>query len=222
MRPLAIIPARAGSKRLPGKNRAQIGGKSLTQIAAEHAHAAGLKGFVTSDDMELFHEGVRADWWTSGIKRSAALSGDDVPMIHVVLDAVAHARAMGVGPFDAIVLLQPTSPLRTAADITAALELLESSDAVISVVESPDPEVFTIGHAGRLRPISLSQITDGRRLAVPNGAIYAITTAALDQGLDWWTAPVVTAYEMPPERSVDIDTAVDLERARELWAQQPR
>ena len=218
MKPLAIIPARAGSKRLPGKNRELIGGKSLVEIACGHAAAAGLPAFVTADDTWFFLQGA-STWWPGGCKRSDELALDDTPMMDVVRDAVRWARApiMEVDEFDAVILLQPTSPLRTADDIRRAIDMLESADAVISVVETSAPEIFTIGHAGRMRQASLHR--DGLRLAVPNGAIFAITMAALDRGLDWWTADVVRAYEMPPERSVDIDTIVDLERARELWDQ---
>lgn len=121
-------------------------------------------------------------------------------------------------PFDSIVLLQPTSPLRTAEDIRNCVSLLQSgSEAVISVVASGLPELFTIGHAGRMRPMPLNEMADGRRVVVPNGAVFAIRRDVLDAGMDWWTASVVTAYEMPPERSVDIDTIVDLEEARRLW-----
>lgn len=228
MKPLAIIPARAGSKRLPGKNREKItAGLELWQYPVMQAQACGLFGprvWVTSDYEDIFTGSWDMLDPFHGAFRGPDLAADDTPMMAVVQDVIARARRdVPDELFDAVVLLQPTSPLRLTQDIRAALELLHGGDAVISVVETPEPEIFTIGHAGRLRSIDMrsswGRPIDGA-LVRPNGAVFAITTKALDAGYDWWTAPVVTAYVMPPERSVDIDTIVDLERARELWTKQ--
>lgn len=226
MKPLAMIPARAGSKRLPDKNRMKIGGFDLWEYAVLQAQSCGLFGprvWVTTDYVDI----VTASWADlldpfHAAFRGPDLAADDTPMMAVVNDVITRARRDVAGEeFDAVVLLQPTSPLRSTRDIRACVDMLGSGvDAVVSVVSVPEPELYTVGHAHRMRPISMHR--DGMKLYAPNGAIFAITTRALDAGYDWWSAPVVSAYEMPLERSVDIDTAVDLERARELWALQQR
>jgi CMP-N-acetylneuraminic acid synthetase len=215
--PLAIIPARAGSKRLPGKNREQFGGQSLTVRAMYQARAAGAAIVLSTDDDALMTECLSFPdpFWAP--RRPADLAQDGTSMMAVVYHVVEEMERVHQ-PFDSIVLLQPTSPLRTADDIRNCVSLLQSgSEAVISVVASGLPELFTIGHAGRMRPMPLNEMADGRRVVVPNGAVFAIRRDVLAAGMDWWTASVVTAYEMPPERSVDIDTIVDLEEARRLW-----
>lgn len=225
MRPLAIIPARSGSKRLPGKNRMQVGGMSLVRLAIHHAIMSQLfdqRIVVTTDDRLIADRERPADDDKNAdppmyvIERPAELATDAASM----MDVVRHAVAMAVEwqmEFDSVVLLQPTSPLRTGDDIRACAAFMDErrADAVVSVVETRDPEVYTVGHAGRLRPIAVH--ADGRRLLVPNGAVFAIRRDVLDRGLDWWTAPLVYGYEMPLERSVDIDTADDLELARKVW-----
>lgn len=216
MMPLAIIPARAGSRRLPNKNLMQIGGTSLighAVLAADHALGFHSRVIVNTDYSVPYFE---CPWPYRVRERPAHLCGPDVPMTDVVRDTMAFARECGM-EFDSIVLLQPTSPLRTGADVGAALKLLETSDAVISVVDSDLPELFTVGHAGRLRLMELAELADGRRVVRANGAIFAAKAAVFDRGHDWWTADVVTAYPMPAERSVDIDTIVDFEEATALW-----
>lgn len=228
MKPLAIIPARAGSKRLPEKNRQEISpGLNLIQAAIQQAADSGLfsadqrlmigRICVTSDDplVQVMDSAVP----TFRIGRPVELAGDGTEMVDVVRHAVDFMRLLELD-FDTIVLLQPTSPLRSARDIIEALAMMQANncEAVVSVVETRQPDVYTLGHASRLRPVA--DHLDGRRMVVPNGAVYAITTDAWDRGLDWWTVPAVYAYEMPAERSVDIDTIVDLERARQLWPHQ--
>lgn len=201
----------------------QLGGRTLVRIAADAAHEAGIEGIAISTDGD-WNDIMPALYTVWAPPRPTYLSMDETPMMDLVRYVVAWARhreAPRPPAFDAIVLLQPTSPLRHADDISAALSLLQPGvDAVVSVVATPSPEIYSIGHAGRMRRLDVH--ADGRTLCVPNGAIFAITTQALDAGFDWWTAPVVTAYPMPEERSIDIDTIVDLERARELWATQRR
>lgn len=219
MKPLAIIPARAGSKRLPGKNVRELGGQALMTLTVDCAYETCLFGsniLVTSD--YPWSDIARLAAPALIVERPPELAQDGTLMMDVVHHAVRQIRAdIPENDFDTVVLLQPTSPLRTAADVRAALELMEErhGDGVISVTHVEAPELFTIGHAQRLRPI---QDGGDRRLVAPNGAIYAITTEALNAGLDWWTASGVYAYEMPPERSVDIDTIADFEEAERLWA----
>lgn len=221
MRPLAIIPARAGSRRLPNKNLLMIDGKSLAALAIDQAVSSmAFMGrevrpmVIVSTDIR---PGIETEHAYYHLERPARLADDATPMIDVVRHALGFAEELKMD-FDSVVLLQPTSPLRTREDISMVLQVLQESGghAVISVVRTTDPEVYTLGHAGRLRPVK--DHLDGRTMMVPNGAVYAITREALRNGFDWWTAPAVYSYEMPADRSVDIDTSVDLEKARALWA----
>jgi CMP-N,N'-diacetyllegionaminic acid synthase len=157
-------------------------------------------------------EQIRLAAFLAGAKvheRPRRLAQDDTLSIEVVRDAVAAFPG-----FDVVMLLQPTSPLRTGDDIRGALKLMGNSEAVVSVTETRHPEVYTINPLQRLRPVAPD--VSARKIVVPNGAIFAITTEALAEGLDWWTCTTCYGFEMPAARSVDIDTAADLELARTI------
>lgn len=215
MKPLAIIPARAGSQRLPGKNLMKLGGEPLLRIAVDDAAGANIEHIVISTDipMELIPM-TRAPVMV--LPRPAHLAGPDVPMMDAVRHVMSHHLVEAID-YDSVVLLQPTSPLRLSGDIMACIKLLETSDAAMTVKLVEAPELFTLGHAGRLRQMTIEEMADGRRIVVPNGAVFAARRDVIEAGDDWWTANVVTGLVMPPERSVDIDTIVDFEEAERLW-----
>lgn len=204
---LGLIPARGGSRRLPGKNLQELGGVSLVGLAIRQAQASKVFADVgvSSDDPAILDEANR--YGAVALPRPAHLSGDQATSISVVRH---HGGPSG---YD-VALLQPTSPFRTADDIRNAVAVLENTggDAVVSVTDAKADYVFEHGHADRLRPVQ--SLPD---LVVPNGAIYLLTAKALAEGLDWWTG-VTYSYWMPQSRSLDIDTEEDLELARELWA----
>ena len=189
MNVLAIIPARAGSKRLPGKNMLPLCGKPLVQWTIEAAEAAGLLAIVSSDDdaaIELADMGYGLR--VTSVRRPPHLCDDDAPSAGLV----AHVLASGVvgrHEHDTIMLLQPTSPLRTSPFIEAALGVLRCSGgpAVLSVDE-----------------------TTGK----PNGAIYAVRTYAWEKWLSL-EPPGWVPYPMSRERSIDIDTAEDFAAAED-------
>lgn len=201
---LCIVPARGGSKRLPGKNLTDLGGKPLLTWTLEVARQSGIFNHVvvTSDDDDILQ--VADDFWGSkiGWKRQADLARDDTPMLPVVYNIHQHFHC------PVVVTLQPTSPFRTADDIRASYELLmeKQADAVFSVTSAPEDLVFVVGHAQRLR-----QVPD---VVVPNGALFLITGQALDEGRSWFNADVTYGYPMPKDRSLDIDTPLDMEIAR--------
>ena len=213
MRHAALIPARLGSQRLPGKNLKQIDGRSLVQIAVDTAIEAGVFDQVcVSSDSEKMRV-ANADF----LLRPAWLGGPEASSIDVVRHFTRtfgdHPADGSSGLYDVVTLLQPTSPLRTAEDIRGALLAMRNGDGVISVTEA-HPEVYTMGLFGRLRS---GVLPVGPRLVTANGAIYAMTVKAILAGETWWDAGVVYGYEMPAARSVDIDTEADLELARTLW-----
>lgn len=203
MRVLGIIPARGGSRRCPRKNIADLGGRPLIDWTIQAAIDSDVFTalLVSTEDKEISQVAERCG--CSVWDRPPHLARDDTPSLDVVTDVVL---AHGVGHFDVVHLLQPTSPFRTADDIAEAHGMLSRSggDAVVSVSDLPQ-DVFEVGHAWRMRPRS--------DFVVPNGAIYAITGDALSRGEDWYSG-VTYAYKMPRERSLDIDTPLDLEVAR--------
>lgn len=213
MSTLGIVPARSGSRRLPGKNLATINGKPLVRIAAECGLDA-LDHVIVSTDSEAIWKaaepadpvGHRLHWH----RRDEALARDETSSMSVIHDVLRQTAL----PWDVLVLLQPTSPLRTADDVRAVLRLLHHAEAVVSVTERIERDwMFRMGHAGRLR--SVAQETG---LCVPNGAIFALTRKAYDGHFDWWTTDQLYGYPMPASRSVDIDTADDLAMAQAIAA----
>lgn len=200
MKIVGIVPARGGSKRLPRKNVADLGGRPLLDWTLQAARASNIfdKVWVSSEDQEIgsiAHILWPNCWW----RRSPKLSLDDTPSIEVVKEINEKM------PGDIYVLLQPTSPFRTADDIQKAVDLLGNGDSVISVTEGSNDLAFEIGFAKRLRSLP--------SIRIPNGAIYVLTKNALEQGETWYSG-IAYGYEMPKSRSLDIDNGTDLEIAR--------
>ncbi len=182
MKLLGLIPARGGSKRLSRKNIADLCGKSLLAWTIDAAMASFIIDLivVSTDDMQIGMEAAALECFV--INRPNDLAQDDTPMLPVV------QHALGVFPaVDAVVLLQPTSPLRTAQDIQRAVKWLGHHDSLFSC----------------------------RANGKPNGAIYITRTKILLRG-----GPIYSVnsrrYEMPDERSIDIDTQADLDMARKM------
>jgi CMP-N,N'-diacetyllegionaminic acid synthase len=167
---IALIPARSGSKGIPGKNHLCLGNKTLVEHAYNCAVAAGLDGAVITTDYDVMpwskpqdevDEDVRQrnggsfHLWMP-LRRPDTLAQDDTPMFDVVQHAVNELK---LADDDLIVLLQPTQPFRTPAHIQEAIRLLRmtQADSVVSVVELPrthSPEMafeFYPG-SGRLVP----------------------------------------------------------------------
>lgn len=202
---LALIPARIGSQRVPRKNIADLGGKPLIQWSIDRAKESMIFNdiVVSTDSHEIAEIAKKSD--VSPLIRPSSLGDSSAPMLPVVRHAAgAYPKA------DIIVLLQPTSPFRTVDDIQGALALMKGTggDAVISVAV-PEPDYcFVRGHAERLR--------EAKNIVVANGALYFITRDHLMCG-DWYDG-VTYAFEMPVERSLDIDTDMDLTIARAMVA----
>lgn len=205
-RVLALIPARAGSQRLPGKNLRPFNGRPLIDWTLDAALGAPAIDAVavTTDDPAV--AALAAARGATVIDRPADLADADAS----VFDAIAHALNVLGGDWDYLVLLQPTSPLRTAADVQGAVALCHarSAPAVVGVSPPPKPAAFhrrvtdgVIGPAGDLDD-----------LRVINGAIYVGRPDRLlaDRRFD---APGALAWIMPAERGWDIDTAAEFAAA---------
>jgi CMP-N-acetylneuraminic acid synthetase len=209
---LAIVPARGGSKGISRKNLVVVAGRSLLQWTIDAALQSRVvtRVVVSTDDAEIAELG-RALGADVPFLRPPELARDDTPGVAPVLHAL---EALGdVAPW--ICLLQPTSPLRTAADIDAARRLAEESgaDAVLGVTLVRQHVAWhkTLGPAGFLvaasSPPSVRQALP--RTLVPNGAIY-LCRAATVRASGTLTPTKTAPYEMPASRSVDVDIDDDL------------
>jgi N-acylneuraminate cytidylyltransferase len=210
---------------MPGKNLRDLGGKPLLAWSVAAAKASRyLDRTILSTDDEAIMAAGRAAGCEVPFRRPAALATDEAGSIEVVIHAL---DAVGQG-YDIVVLLQPTSPLRAAADIDSCLDRMIAADAPCSVSVSPAAHppywFFRLDGSGRLIRLIESPAGVKRRQDLPetvmvNGAVYAADIAWLRRVRDFVT-PETVAYVMPAERSVDIDTPLDLALARAILAGQ--
>lgn len=231
---LGIITARGGSKGVPGKNLKLLAGRPLLAYTVDSARACpALDRVILSTEDEAIAGAGRSLGVEVPFIRPAELSRDDTPHLPVIQHAAAWLRDhQGYMP-DAVMVLQPTSPLRSAADITAAIALLESSgaDSVVSVSEVPTHShpsrtlrVDATGHAVLFATGEPVRKRINRRQDLPdawvmNGAIYACRTATLGGPDPSLYGDRVVAYRMPAERSVSIDDMNDWAEAEHLLRQ---
>lgn len=218
-RVLAVVPARGGSKGIPGKNLKVIAGRSLLHRTLDQALAAKTvdEVVVTSDDHEIIRHANEIDGVRT-IERPGELAADDTAMWPVVMHALENSVSC-----DVVALLQPTSPLRLAADIDAAVTMLseQNSNSVMSVCEvATSPYwMFTIGRGGKLQRILPKQPVATRQ-ELPtcyeiNGALYVVNSTWFRSSQQFVDEDTL-AYVMPRERSVDVDTLEDLATAERL------
>lgn len=226
---LAIVPARAGSKGVPGKNKAVVDGMPLIEHTVRAAEAAtSVSGIVvTSDDediLRLYSE--RSTVFV--VQRPAELAADDVPTAPAVAHALDHWRAGGESVPDALILLQPTTPLRNPADIDAAHDLFRTSaDSDAGVISAcrvdgmRHPRVmYRIGEERRgelFLPDNEDRMTRHQyeELYQRNGAIYIVATEYFYREKRLRSlSPII--YEMPWVRSINVDGPGDLLIARAL------
>ena len=219
---LAVVTARGGSKGVPGKNLAPVAGRPLIAwtIAAAQGATQVTRVIVSTDSQEI--SGVAREWGAEvPFLRPAELARDQTPGVEPVLHAIEWlAENEGYRP-NLVLLLQPTSPLRTAADIEAALARLAETgaDAVVGVTLAEHHPYWTkaIDDQGYLRNfVAADQVPDRRQDLPPayavNGAIYLIRREVLLRDRTLFPERTV-GYAMPPERSLDVDTRWDLDLA---------
>jgi len=216
---LAIIPARGGSKGIPGKNLKPTAGKPLIAWTVETALAAtSLARVIVSTDSLEIAEVARRHGAEVPFMRPSDLAQDDTPGIEPVLHATLWLEENeGYRP-DLIMLLQPTSPLRISEDIDRAIELIheKSGDAIVSVTpaEAHPYWMKQIDGSGRIKDfIKLEQPIDRRQdlpeVYVLNGAIYLARYEVLVEQKAFYTDNTFSLV-MPVERSLDVDTPWDL------------
>ncbi|MBA4067511.1 MAG: acylneuraminate cytidylyltransferase family protein [Isosphaera sp.] len=216
-RTVAVITARGGSKGIPGKNLAHVRGRPLVAWSVDAARAARSVGRVllSTDDPRIADAG-RAAGAEVPFLRPPDLARDDTSSVPVVLHALDW---LGDDP-DAVLLLQPTSPLRDARDIDDAAELLTpDADAVVGVCQAHPHPLYArrLTPDGRLEPFIAADEYPRRQDLPPavavNGAVYLVRPAALREHRTF-LPPRTRGYVMPPERSLDVDEPWDLHLVR--------
>lgn len=236
MKILGIITARGGSKGIPGKNLKPLGGRPLLAYTIEAARECGaLDRVILSTEDPVIADAARALGCEVPFMRPAELSRDETPHLPVIQHAAEWMREHAGYQPDAVMILQPTSPLRSADDITAAARLLESTgaDSVVSVSEVSahahpmrmlrvdargEAVLFASGEPVRRR---INRRQDLPQAWVMNGAIYACRTAVLFDAEPSLYGDRVAAYAMPAERSVSIDDFEDWAAAERTLARRP-
>lgn len=211
---LAIVPARGGSKGVKRKNIRDAAGKPLIAWTIEEAKRSKYidRLILSSEDEEIIAV-AKAYGCEVPFVRPSELSKDETPGI----DPVIHAVGALAESYDYIVLLQPTSPLRKAEDIDGCIEkcVLGGFRSAVSVTE-PDKSpywMYLLDEKGLMTPVVRTD-TFNRRQDLPkayalNGAVYVIERELLLDKKAFLTEGTV-AYRMPKERSLDIDTELDL------------
>lgn len=223
---IAIIPARGGSKGLPGKNVRPLNGKPLIAYAIEEALKAKHidRVIISTDDEEIARVAIEYGAELP-FMRPAELASDTAMAIDNYIYTVSRLEKEAGKPIDAFVVLQPTSPLRVAEDIDGAIELFEQkgADSVISYCQEAHPVTWHkyLDEEGRFVDIFDANINNRQENRVsyyPNGAVYVFRTAMI-RDRKYYTDKSY-AYVMPRMRSVDIDFIEDFEYAEYLLNRQ--
>jgi len=227
---IVIVPARGGSKGLPGKNTRPFAGAPLIVHTLRTALAAPsvTRVLVTTDDDEILRIARGVDGVEIPVRRPPHLASDTANALDAYLHLADSLEIIeGVAPGEVCVLL-PTAPLRSPADIDNAIALYrrKKADAVISVSEAkPLAWLHSIAADGHMVP---AVATDGplvnrqahEQAYMPNGSIYVFDIEAARMRGSIYGGDMF-AYVMPADRSVDIDTEADFLAAEALFLQCP-
>ena len=214
---LAVVPLRAGSKGLPGKNLHPFAGKPLYRHALEQAQRVIGQCVISTDIPEIIQAELPA--CCRVVERPAVLAEDHTPMTPVLMHLFRILSQEGRLP-KRVVLMQATSPLRRDQDIRAALSLFDNRkfELVMSVVKA-DSGILKFGFTenNRFIPIAEPAFCFANRQSLPeimrpNGAVYVFSphTFLKNGGL---ATQSIGSIEMPSDFSIDIDTHEDLKAA---------
>lgn len=219
-RVLALVPARGGSKGLPGKNIRKLCGRPLIQWSIDAARSSDSVDFVAvSTDSPDIAAVASAAGASVPFLRPEELAGDAASSIDVVIHALDTLAQLGE-VFDVVVLLEPTSPLREASDIDCSLARMVEGHAaaIVSVcrAESSHPAfVFRQTPDGHLLPFLERPPTGLRRQEIEpmfflDGSIYASDVRVLRERRSFYHSDTI-AYEVPKWKSFEIDDIEDFE-----------
>lgn len=222
---LGLVPARGGSKGIPRKNLALLAGRPMLDYTLDAALGAKSLDMiaVTTDDPAI--EAAAKRRGVPVIRRPAALAGDRAPMISAVEHALKSVGAVGAD-VEAVVLLQPTSPLRTARHVDEAVSRWRKSgaDSLISVnkVWQHPCECLQLAPGGLKPAVSLPCGAAGRqdmpKFVFLNGAVYVTRTSMLLRRGRFWDRRSAV-YDMDPLAGLDIDEPYQLAVAEALLRQ---
>ncbi|KAA9406607.1 cytidylyltransferase domain-containing protein [Haloarcula sp. KBTZ06] len=225
----AVIPARGGSKRIPKKNIKEVAGKPLIAHTVEQANeATTIDRVIVSTDDEEIASVAREYGGEIPFIRPARLATDETPGPPVIQHALNWIEKQQEPP-TVVVKLQATSPLRRVDDIDQAVRKLQNDEAaksVISVTEFEQPPFWAVEpdddgylHTYFDRDVlwtdDIPRSQDLPALRCPNGAIFAARRNAFIKHESFYTDATVP-FEMPRDRSIDIDEPIDLEIVRTL------
>ncbi len=223
---LAIIPAREGSKRVQSKNFRPFAGTTLTNLAIDQAKDATLidKIIVNSDSAEVLsiaksYNGIFA------MERPKVLAQDESPAIDYMMQTIAEVERNNEY-YDLVVIIQPSSPLRSGSDIDNTIKLLIDNihaSSAVSVVKLPHmvhPHKLKVMKGLTLEPflISEGQMTAAHELPdvyVRNCAVYVFKTENLKRGVTY--GDECLGFEMPEQTSVDINEMIEFKFAEYLF-----
>ena len=224
MKCIAIIPARSGSKGLKDKNIKELNGKPLLGYSVEAALDSKMFDTVmVSTDSERYAEVAHQCGAEVPFLRSEFTSSDSASSWDAVKEVIANYKIMGK-EFDVLVLLQPTSPMRTGKDIIEAFEVFKekNANAVISVCEVDHSPLWcnTLEEGNSMINFAKTNNPNGNRQQLktfyrPNGSIYVLKTSVLED-IGRLYADECYAYIMSRKASVDIDNIDDFKYAEFL------
>jgi len=219
---IAVIPARGGSKGVPKKNIRLVCNKPLISYSINAALSSSYvtRIVVSTDDPDI--ASISEKCGAEVLMRPVELSGDTVSASDVVIHVGETLLKKGQIP-DILIMLQPTSPLRTSGDIDNALQLFMENecDSVISVIKEEHPPLWCLKIVDKyLEPMFGWENLKKTRQEFPesykpNGAIFIASLKTLKEQ-DGFYCGKLLPYIMPPERSVDIDSEMDLTLAQFL------
>lgn len=222
---LAIIPARGGSKGLPGKNIKDLCDKPLIAWSIASSKNCGhIDRTVVSTDDNRIADIAKKYGAEVPFMRPVELATDTASTIDAMFHAIDWLVKYENYRPTYILLLQPTSPLRTVADIEGAVQTLKDKDAraVVSVCETDHHPWWSnsLPEDGNMKDFIKPDIVVKRRQDLPtfyqiNGAIYLAEADYLHEHNEF-LGPATFAYEMPEIRSVDIDSDIDFKLAEWL------
>jgi len=216
---VAIIPARGGSKRLPGKNIKIMKGKPMIAYSIEAAKKSkNIDRVIVTTDYDDIAE-TSKEYGAEVIRRPDELAQDDTPSMPVFRQV--HGSLVSEGyKADAYVILQPTSPLRTKDDIDSAIKIFEETGcySVIGVCQNPYPIEWLYkikdGKMVQHSKNNMARSQDAEKLYLSNGAMFVLRPEALISGV--MITEESRPYIMPQERSIDIDTIADFKMAETI------
>ena len=226
MKTLVVIPARGGSKGIPNKNLADLGGKPLIAWSVDIAHRCEHNVMITTDCEQV--QDLAREWGVDCLQRPHQLALDNTPDLPVFKHVIDHISSGGLvyDIYEAIVHLRPTTPFRDADRINEAIQLLRDNpdaDSVRSIspvsehpekmwfIEQEDRDIYTRAHPyeGGMENLPRQELP---QVYIHNGYVDVIRTETITEK-NSMTGNIVVPYIMD-ERVIDIDTIEDLEYAR--------